>query len=185
MAIQLDLRRISVNEYHRMADTGILTEDDRVELLNGQIVNMSPIGSKHAACVEKIDELLKTLLIGKAMVRAQNPIQLSDYSEPEPDIAIVKRREDYYASRHPVTEEILLIIEVADSSLETDQQVKLPLYAASQIPEYWIVNLEKQQVEVYQSPVTDQYRSRYLFLPDDKISVGMLGIEIRVSQLLP
>ena len=128
MAVQLEQRLITVYEYHKMEESGILTEADKVELLNGQIIHMSPIGSHHAACVEKMDEYLKKLLAGKAMVRAQNPIVLDDLSEPEPDISIVKFKENYYADQHPIPSEIYLVIEVADTSLEKDREAKLPLY---------------------------------------------------------
>jgi Uma2 family endonuclease len=184
MEAHLKQRLLTVQEYHRMSETGILTESDRVELLNGRIIYMSPIGSKHAACVEKIGELLKQFLAGKAMVRAQNPVILDEHSEPEPDIAIVKRKDNYYADRHPVAEETFLVIEVADTSLEKDRLAKQPLYAAAQIPEYWIVNLEKNEVEVYRSPIDEQYRSRHIFLPGDEIALSEFGVSVQVDGLL-
>lgn len=184
MTIQLDQRLLTVTEYHQMVEAGILSEDDPIELLNGQLIKMSPVGSSHAACVEKIDELLKYLLRGKALVRSQNPITLSDLSEPEPDIAIVRKKDNYYADRHPIPEEVLLIIEVADSSLEKDRQAKLPLYAQAQIPQYWIVNLEKREIEAYDTPLNDQYRSRQLYLPGDEISITALEFATLVDDLL-
>lgn len=184
MTIQLDQRLLTVKEYHQMVEAGILGEDDPIELLNGQLIHMSPVGSNHAACVEKIDELLKYLLRGKALVRSQNPITLSDLSEPEPDIAVVLKKDNYYADRHPIPGEVLLVIEVADSSLEKDRQAKLPLYAQAQIPEYWIVNLEKREIEVYQTPRQDQYRSRHIYLPEDEMSLPPFGVTIAVEALL-
>lgn len=167
-----------------MTAAGILTEDDRVELLNGQLIKMSPIGSKHAACVEKINELLKTILKGKAMVRSQNPVILGDFSEPEPDIAIVHHRDNYYADRHPNPADVWFIIEVADSSLEKDRQAKLPIYAAAGIPEYGIVNLEKRELEVYQFPTQNTYRQKRLYFPGDSLEMKQFGSTISVEAML-
>ncbi len=184
MAIQLEQRLITVEEYHKMASAGILNADDRVELLYGKIIKMSPIGSKHAACVDKIDELLKRLLAGKAIVRVQNPLIMDDLSEPEPDIAVVIRKENYYADKHPSAEDVYLAIEVADFSLEKDRQIKLPIYAGARIPEFWIINLEKQELEVYQSPFKEQYRSKHTFFPGDEVSLPHFDIPLPVSSLL-
>lgn len=184
MEILLEQRLISVEEYHKMAEAGILKPDDRVELLNGKIIKMSPIGSKHDACVDKTDEFLRRALSGIALVRVQNPVILSDFSEPEPDIAIVKRKENYYADKHPTAGEVILIIEVADSSLEIDRQLKLPVYAAGQIPEYWIINVEKREVEVYQSPFKGLYRFRDIYFPEDEIAISQLGVSVPVEALL-
>lgn len=184
MTIQLDQRLLTVEEYHLMVKAGILSEDDPIELLNGQLIKMCPVGSNHAACVEKIDELLKYLLRNKAMVRSQNPITLGELSEPEPDIALVRKRDNYYADRHPLPKEIILVIEVADSSLERDRQAKLPLYAQAGIPEYWIVNLEQREIEVYQSPIKDQYRSRHIYLPGDDIPLPSFDFSCAVDDLL-
>ena len=184
MALQLEQRLLTVEEYHKMAEAGILSEDDRVELLNGQIIKMSPIGSKHAACVEKIGKFLDRLLIEKAMVRSQNPVVIGRFSEPEPDIAIVSLRDDFYAERHPHPKDVFLIIEVADSSLETDRQAKLPIYAAAGIPEYWIVNLEERQLEVFQAPEEKTYRSKQLFYPGDSITWQAFNLTLPVEALL-
>ncbi|MCO6475518.1 MAG: Uma2 family endonuclease [Phaeodactylibacter sp.] len=184
MEILLEQRLITVEEYHKMAEAGILKPDDRVELLNGKIIKTSPIGSKHAACVDKTDEFLRRVLSGLALVRAQNPVIMSDLSEPEPDIAILKRKENYYADKHPTAEDVILIIEVADSSLEIDRQSKLPIYAAGRIPEYWIVNVEKREIEVYQSPFKGQYRSREIYFPEDEIPISAFNISAPVNALL-
>lgn len=185
MAVQLEHRLLTVEEYHRMSEAGILKPDDRVELLNGQLINMSPIGSKHAACVERLGDLLKTLVAGKAMVRTQNPVFLGIYSEPEPDIAIVRHKNNYYADRHPQPSEIFLIIEIADSSLEKDRQAKLPLYAEAQIPTYWIVKLDDQEVEVYREPVGDRYRTKAVFTVEGQIPLVHFDLSIKVHDFLP
>ena len=169
MAVHLEQRLLTVEEYHKMAEAGILGENDKVELLNGQLIKMSPIGSKHAALVEKTRDLLREVLGNKAMVRARNPVILGDLSEPEPDIAIVGYKENYYADRHPKQEEIFLVIEVADSSLEKDRQAKLPIYAAAGIPEYWIVNLENRSLEVHRSPAAHTYQSKLILFPGESL----------------
>lgn len=184
MTIQLDQRLLTVEEFNRMAEVGILGEDDRVELLNGQLINMSPSGSKHAACVEKITEALRQLLKGKAMVRSQNPIELGLYSEPEPDIAIVQTKENYYADGHPISEEIFFLIEVSDSSLEKDRQVKLEIYARAKIREYWIVNLAEQKIEVYAKPIEDHYHNQHIYRLNDDIPIRHFDKKLPVIALI-
>lgn len=184
MPVQLTQDLLTVAEYHQMAAAGILSREDRVELLNGKIVNMSPIGSAHAACVEKISESLRLVLGEKAMVRAQNPVTLGDYSEPEPDLAVVVRKENFYADRHPAPREIFLIIEVADATLQKDRQEKLPIYAAAGIPEYWIANLEKQELEVYRLPERDQYLFKTILKRGEEVSFSRFGASFQVNDLL-
>lgn len=184
MPVQLTEGLLTVAEYHRLAAAGILSREDRVELLNGKVVPMSPIGSAHAACVEKISELLRLVLGEKAMVRAQNPVTLGGYSEPEPDLAVVARKENFFADRHPQAREIFLIIEVADSSIEKDRHEKLAVYAAAGIPEYWIVNLERKELEIYREPDGDQYLFMTLHTPEDEVSIARFGLTIQVKALL-
>lgn len=184
MTVPLKRRLINVEEYHRMIEVGILTEDDRVELLNGEIIEMSPIGSKHAACVNRVSNLLMKLLFDKAIVSVQNPILTNDLSEPEPDITVLKLKDDFYSDKHPSGEDIHLIIEVADSSVIIDREVKLPLYAASNIPEYWIVNLEKKEIEVHKNPDGSIYKLRELMQTGDTIHFKTFDLKIKVSNLL-
>lgn len=167
-----------------MASAGILGEDDQVELLSGQLIKMSPSGSRHAACVEKMSEQLKRLLQGQAMVRAQNPIVLGTYSEPEPDIAVVRRKDNYYADRHPIPEEIFLLIEVSDTSLEKDRQVKSTIYATAQIPAYWIVNLDKQEIEVYRQAVEGEYQFSHIYTINDEVTVPFVEKAVPVQSLM-
>src|SRR5216684_564312 len=133
MSAQLEKRHFNVTEYYQMAKAGVLKPDDRVELIEGEIVKMSPIGSPHAACVCRLYESLPNVVKGRALVWVQNPVRLNDFSEPVPDIALLKPRKDYYAARHPTPADVLLIIEVADSTLLTDRNIKIPLYARSGI----------------------------------------------------
>jgi hypothetical protein len=152
-------RRFTVEEYYRMAETGILKPDDRVELIEGEIIQMSPIGRMHAAWVDFLTSLFVTALKGKATVRVQNPVRIGNHSEPEPDLMVLKHKADFYASGHPGPEDVLLLIEVADSSAESDRTGKLRLYALAGIAEVWVVNLEKHQIEVYRKPRGNEYQS--------------------------
>lgn len=141
MALPLTRHRFTVAEFHQMADAGIFTEDHRVELLDGEIVDMSPIGHRHAACVDRLNRLFVIRVGDAAQVRIQNPIVLDDYSEPEPDVALIRPRPDFYESAHPTPGEVFLVVEVADATYETDRRIKIPLYAQSGIREVWLVDL--------------------------------------------
>jgi Uma2 family endonuclease len=152
-------RALTVAEYHRMGEVGILTEDDRVELIEGQLIAMSPIGSEHAGTVNALNRRLVLAVGDRGVVAVQNPVQLDDRSEPQPDFAVLKPRADDYRRATPRPDEVLLIIEVADSSLAYDRRVKRSLYARHGIPEFWIVNLAAGEVEVCRAPEGGQYAS--------------------------
>jgi Uma2 family endonuclease len=154
---EIQRRLFTVGEYERMVETGILARDDRVELVDGEIVEMSPIGSAHAACVDRLNALLHTHFGDRGIVRVQGPIRLDVYSEPQPDLAILNLRPDFYASAHPTAADIQLVVEVADSSLMFDRQRKLPLYARAGIPEAWIVDLLSERVEIFTRPAAAGY----------------------------
>lgn len=155
--MQLITRKFNVDEYHKMAKIGILTAKDRVELIQGEIIPMSPIGLKHAACVNRLNRLFYQKLGEQIIVSVQNSIQLDNYSEPQPDIVILKFRPDFYENKIPQPADIELLIEVSDSTIKYDQEVKLPLYAESNIPETWIINLNNKTLEVYRQPQDKQY----------------------------
>ncbi len=150
--MQVITRKFNVNEYRKMAEIGILTPEDRVELIGGEIIAMSPIGRKHAAAVNRLTNLFPPLLANKVIVSVQNSIRLDNYSEPQPDIVLLKPRSDFYESKIPEAEDIYLLIEVSDSTITYDQEIKLPLYAESNINEVWIVNLNNKTLEVYRQP---------------------------------
>jgi Uma2 family endonuclease len=158
MGMSVTYRRFTVDDYHRMAETGILTEDDRVELLDGQVLEMSPIGPAHAGCVNRLTRLFTRLTAGSATVSVQNPVVLSARSEPQPDLAILRYREDGYAAAHPSQGDVLLVVEVADRSSQSDRAVKVPLYAAAGIGEVWLVDLSEGRIEVYRGPAPVGYR---------------------------
>src|ERR1051325_2458824 len=149
MSLQVQRHCFNVEEYHRMVEVGLLTEDSRVELIEGEVVQMSPIGSRHGGTVNRASALLNGILEGRAMVSVQNPIRLNDFSEPQPDLALLKPRKDYYSDSHPTPEDVLVVIEVVDASLRYDRSVKLPLYARAGIREAWLIILQRQVVDVY------------------------------------
>jgi Uma2 family endonuclease len=158
------LRLFTVAEYHRMADAGIFTEDDRVELIEGEVVAMSPIGPRHAACVKKLAALVRDRTSSHALVvGVQDPVRLSDSSEPLPDISVLRPREDFYAEDHPGPADVLILIEVADASVMYDRSTKLPVYARSGIAEVWLVDLVKNIVDLYSSPGPNAYAKQERF----------------------
>jgi Uma2 family endonuclease len=157
MAIQLLRRRFTVQEYHQMGQVGILSEDDRVELLEGEIVEMAPLGSRHQSTVDRLTALFSSMVSDLAAVRIQGPIHLGEDSEPQPDLTLLRSRPDFYVSAHPVPEDVLLVVEVSDTSTEYDREVKLPLYARHGIAEVWLVGLEAGVVEVSRQPTPEGY----------------------------
>lgn len=159
MLVELEKRHFNVDEYYRLAQAGVLKPDDRVELIEGEIIKMSPIGSPHAACVSRLNRLLQSIRKLEAIVAVQNPVRLSEFSEPVPDIALLKPRKDFYASQHPMPADVRLVIEVGETSAVSDRAIKLPLYARSEIPEVWLINLPKKCIEVYAETATDSYRA--------------------------
>ena len=158
MAVTLQRRRFTLDEYHRMGEAGILGEDDRVELIEGEIVVMSPIGSRHAGAVARASHFFTTRLGGRAIVWPQNPVILRALtSEPQPDVVLLAPRADFYASSLPEPSDVLLLVEVADSSLLYDRRTKAPLYARAGVPEMWLLNLEADRVEVFRRPTARRY----------------------------
>lgn len=149
----------TVEEYHRIVEAGALREGSKVELIEGEIYPMAAMGSRHAACVRRINALLGNRMEQGMVVSPQCPVQLDDLSEPEPDIALLKPRADFYESGHPKPEDVLLAVEVSDTSLEHDTDVKLPAYARAGIPEVWIVDLNSRTIKIHSNPESGEYRS--------------------------
>jgi Uma2 family endonuclease len=147
-----------VADYHRMGQADIFSVNDRVELIEGEIIDMAPIGSPHAGTVKFLANALRVAVGGRAVISVQDPVFLDRYSEPEPDIALLKPRDDFYRTAHPRPEDVLLIIEVADTTLRYDREVKAPLYARHGIPELWLVDLENRCLEVFRAPVEAGYQ---------------------------
>lgn len=154
----LQRHQLSVTDYYRMAEAGILGESDRCELIEGEIIDMAPIGSEHASKVKRLFRQFEHAIGNSAIVSIQDPVRLDAHNEPQPDVALLRYRDDFYRQAHPAPEDVLLIVEVADASLRYDREVKLPLYARHGIPEVWIVDLQNRRVEIFRGPEGDRYR---------------------------
>lgn len=169
-------KKFTLEEYHRLTDLGFFESGERVELIRGDIIKMAPKRTPHSVCNSLLLEELYSLLKGKANVRGQEPIIIPPNSEPEPDVVIARKKEDNYLSSHPQAEDILLVIEIADSTLKFERDVKLPLYAEAGITDFWILNLSDNQLETYSQPYqesngTYNYRSKQIYLPNEVISI--------------
>src|ERR1051326_812576 len=183
--VEVSRRRFTVDEYYRMAETGILTANDRVELIDGEIVQMSPIGSRHSECVGTLTERLTVALLGRARLRPQLPLRISINTEPQPDIILVRSGATYWEA-HPGPDDVLLLVEVAEASYRYDHDVKLPLYARANIPEVWIVDLVRGAVEVYREPGPQGYRIERRFERGAAGSPSAFpDVTIVVSEILP
>ena len=174
-------QRFTIAEYHRLTEIGFFTEDDRVELIHGEINRMAAKGTAHTVCCSNLLAALAALLSDYATLRCQDPITLPSGSEPEPDFAIVRQRPDNYLSGHPTPDDILLVIEIADSSLDYDREVKRSLYAEAGIPHYWIFNLIERCLEAYSEPYqnleTFNYAVRRISLPNGRIALPLVTVE--------
>jgi Uma2 family endonuclease len=161
MALDAELtrHRFTLDEYHRMAEAGILNEDDRVELIRGEIVQMTPMGHRHASCVARLNDVLLGTLRGRTVLWPQLPLTILPDSEPQPDIILLRYRDDFYRDTLPGPQDVALLIEVADTSLQYDRRLKGPLYAEAGVQDYWIVDLEGGAVELYRNPVAGQFRA--------------------------
>lgn len=177
--------RLTRRDYHRLGEAGILREGDRVELLEGQLVDMSPIGPRHAIVTDKLNELLMAGFASRAWVRCQGPVVLDDGSEPQPDFALVRRPWRGYPHTHPEAGDIFLLIEVSDTSLDFDRTVKLELYARAGIPEVWIVDLTSDRVLVHRHPANGHYASAVAVEAPGVLDVeGLPGVTIPVAAVL-
>ncbi len=169
-------KRFTVHEYHQLVKLGFLSEDDHIELIRGELIQMAAKGTAHETCIRRLLRELPLLLQNRATLQCQAPISLSFDGEPEPDFAIVRNRDDDYVTEHPTPEETLLVIEIADSSLDYDRDVKLPLYAEAQISNYWLFNLPDRYLEAYSEPYQISpgrfgYLNRRIFTADAAISL--------------
>jgi Uma2 family endonuclease len=180
-----NVHQFTTQQFHLMHEAGVFSEGDRLELINGEIKKMSPIGRKHATCVTRLNTLFVTRLLHKAIVWSQNPIRLDDNSEPQPDIAILKPRDDFYEEGLPTPSDILLIIEVADSTIAYDREVKAPLYAAAGIPEMWLFDVNKKAIEGYSQPSASGYKRRQRYEQNDTLSmISFPDVSFNWSELI-
>jgi Uma2 family endonuclease len=177
--------RLDVDAYYKMAEAGILTEEDRVELIDGEIIDMNPIGSPHASIAKRLNQLFaRAAADGVVLVSIQDPLRLDAYNEPEPDLMLLRPRADFYRANHPSAADVLLVVEISESSLAYDRGTKLALYARFSVPEVWIVDLLGAAIEVYREPKEGGYSVR------ERLSGGILapallpGVAIDVAALL-
>ncbi|BBD60133.1 hypothetical protein NIES2109_29280 [Nostoc sp. HK-01] len=184
MTVQLLRHKFTVQQYHKMFELGILKEDERVELIRGEIIEMSPIGTKHAACVKCLNKLLSSKLRDRVLIAIQDPVELNDNSQPQPDVALLKPRDDFYAAAHPQPQDIFLLIEVADSTIIYDREEKIPLYAEANIIAVWLVDINEQIVEVYQQPTATGYQHIQKFAGGETLSIpGFSDVTITVNEI--
>ena len=186
--VELPRRRFTRDEYHAMGESGILAPNERVELLRGEIILMAPIGVRHAACVDRLTDAFASSgrLAGRALLRVRNPLVHAEDSEPQPDLMLLAQRDDHYDFGHPRPRDVLLLVEVADSSVGYDRRTKLPFYAAAGIRELWIVNLQHDRVESYTEPAADSYRvARRYRLGESVAPAAFPDLHIAVAQIIP
>ncbi|HST20145.1 MAG TPA: Uma2 family endonuclease [Blastocatellia bacterium] len=185
MSVQFQKWNFNVEDYYRMAEAGLFSEHDRVVLIDGEVIKKSPIGSRHAGCVDRLNSILNRKVGDFAIVSVQNPVRLNDFSEPEPDIALLKPRDDFYSQSHPTAADVLLVIEVAETSVEYDRSVKMPLYARAGIPEAWLVNLPKDIIEIYTQPKNGKYQKvQRLKRGKSLVSPTVTGLLLSVNYIL-
>ncbi|MBP0026923.1 Uma2 family endonuclease [Roseofilum sp. Guam] len=177
-------RLFTVEEYHRMGTTGILSEGDRTELIRGEIIQMSPIGPIHASYVTRLTQLFILQFGKRVLVRVQDPVMLDNTSEPEPDLCLAHPRADFYQGGHPQPENIFLLVEVADTTLRGDRDIKIPLYAQAQIPEVWLLNIPERCLEVYRQPTLEGYQ-QVQRLEEGEVAVQLFpDIQFSVEEIL-
>jgi len=177
--------KFSVEDYYRMGAAGVFEGKGRVELVDGDVIAMSPMGSRHAACVHSIDKLLTVALRHQADVRAQLPLRLGDRSEPEPDLAIVRPRADHYRDAHPGPADALLLVEVMETSAAFDRGFKLGLYARAGVPEVWLVDLSGEVVEVHRRPINGVYAESRVAARGESVTPGDFpDVAVGVDEIL-
>jgi Uma2 family endonuclease len=177
--------RFKVDDYYKMIELGMLKDYEKAEIIEGELIQKMPIGNRHAACVEKLNEILRDELGKSVSLRSQQPIKFDDFNEPETDLAILKRREDFYIQAKPTPKDILILIEVSDSTLKYDRDVKLALYAEAEIPEVWIVNLVNDIIEIHQKPNVGIYQLAKIFKRGETLTSEVLpDLSIAADEIL-
>jgi len=180
----LPRHKLSVADYHRLGAAGVLGEDDRVELIEGELIDMAPIGSRHASTVAQLARRFVQTVGEAAIVYIQNPVLLPGDSEPQPDVALLKPRADFYAASHPGPDDILLIIEVADTSVRYDREIKLPLYARHGISEVWLIDLESRRIEAFCKPSEGMFTQSRLIDPTGRRApIALPELEVDLAGL--
>lgn len=181
----------TIDEYHKLVDIGFFTENDRIELIRGEIVEMAPKRTPHSVCNSILWKRLYELIGRQAEIRVQEPITLPSNSEPEPDVIIARKKDDNYLAAHPTVEDIILVIEISDSTLKYDRETKLSLYAEAGINNYWIVNLVDRNLEVYTNPFSNSgdkfgYRNKSIILPNEEIDIpSFTDVSLMLNIIFP
>ena len=184
MSTELLKRQFSIHDYHQMVVAGILGEDERVELIEGEIIKMSPISVRHASCVKRLLKLFSQLLGDRVTVAVQDPVELSNLSEPQPDLALLKPRDDFYAAGHPQPQDIFLLVEVADTTIESDHTIKIPLYASSGICEVWLVDVNELVIGVFKEHTAKSYQSIQKFQQGEIFVQAFSDVSFAVEQIV-
>lgn len=178
-------KRFCVDEFRRMTEIGILPEESGWEIIDGYLLDKMTIGSKHAGTVKRLSEMLRDSARNQAIISVQDPIQIDEYNEPEPDIALLRRRNDFYTESHPKPIDVLLLVKVSDSTAEYDREIKKTLYAEAGIREFWLVNLKDNNVEVYTQPKNGVYYSALILEPGETIeSKSIENLRFSVEEIL-
>ena len=183
-------RKFTIEEYHKLIDLGFFTENDRIELIRGEIIEMAPKRTPHSVCNSQLWKQLYKLIGDRAEIRVQEPIFVSPNSEPEPDVVIAKKKTDNYLSAHPTATDIILVIEISDSTLKYDRETKLPLYAEAGINNYWIINLVDSRLEVYSNPFGERdkfdYRHKSIILNNETIDIPeFANLSLKLAAIFP
>jgi Uma2 family endonuclease len=178
-------RLFTVKEYDQIAESGVFANSERVELIRGEIIKMSPIGRRHAACVIRLSDVLTRKLGDRILLSVQNPLALDNTSKPEPDVVLLKRKSDCYESGLPEPSDVLLLIEVADSTIDSDRELKIPLYAEDGITEVWLVDINSACIEVYRQPTANGYQEIQKFYRGQNLSIlACPDVSITVDEIL-
>lgn len=184
MTIQITRRQFTVDDYYRMLHAGILTEDDRVELIDGEIREMSAIDAVHAGNVKRISQILNRQIGDRFIISVQDPVRLDDRNEPQPDVAVLRWHDDFYDEQHPTPADVLLIIEVANTSLAYDRTEKVPKYAAAGIPEVWLADVTQRAVEQYAQPVAGAYTYKRVLRRGSAVQATQIpGLELPIERI--
>lgn len=185
MSVQTVRLRFTVDDYYRMIDWGMIKNVERAEIIEGELIKQMPIGKQHAACVKRLDEILRDELGKSVTYSVQDPISLDEFNEPQPDVALLKRRDDFYKGKQPSAEDVLLLIEVSDSTLDYDRNRKIPLYAKHQIPEVWLINLNNGTIEIHSQSRDYSFNIVKVLRRGETIeSEALQGLVIEVDRIL-
>lgn len=185
MVAEIIRHKFNRQDYYHLLKTGILKPGDRVELIKGEIVQMSPISSLHAAHVKRLNYLFAQKIGNQVLIGVQDPVILDDYSEPQPDLVLLRPRSDFYAAGHPQVKDIFLLVEVSNTTLEIDRQIKVPLYATSGIQEVWLVNTRNQCLEIYRRPLANTYQDIQVLTSEARVKLLALPlVEFGVEEII-